>query len=175
MRYEGEEFTVKSTFRNGVEGIINRLHGYGTCPPNSVYNFAVYEDSTVVAAFTWNVPVYGVTKLFNDKCLCLTRMVALPREERKLRHISKPLRYTIKHMIDRVKYPVLVTYSDDSMNHNGYTYECAGFKFDGRGSGRMIVTADGRRKASVSSGKRVELELGERYVTFDTKRWVHRL
>lgn len=172
-RYEGETFTVVSTNKQTVIPIIEEHHGYGTAPPNAVYYFAVIEKGEVTAAFTWNVPVAGVAKMLGKGALCLTRMVAKPRSERSLRHISKPLRFSIKRMIDRDKYPILVTYSDLSMGHDGYTYKCAGFRMHGRGEGKMIVTSEGKRKASVSSGKSVSLEDGDRIIKVDLIRWVH--
>lgn len=89
-----------------------------------VLAYAVIEDGAPVAAFVWQPPAPGAARSVCPEApygvLALSRMVALPRDERRLRHISKPLRAQMRRLIDRGRWPVLVTYSDEGQGHTGY-------------------------------------------------------
>lgn len=79
-----------------VVPLIERHHGYGGVGNVATAVWAVYEHDRIVAAYVWNPPAPGaalaVAPAFPSGVLALTRMVAVPREERQLRHVSTPLR-----------------------------------------------------------------------------------
>ena len=85
--------------------------------------------------------------------LALSRMVAVPREKRELRHISKPLRVQMRRRIDRTRWPVLVTYSDEGQGHTGHVYKCSGWQATERTRRPTFEDAQGRRQSSYSNGK----------------------
>lgn len=99
-------------------------------------------------------------------------MVALPPEQRALRHISKPLRWQMKNLIDRTRWPVLVTYSDESVGHTGHVYKCSGWTPTSRRLAKT-VTVDGSRVSSYSNGGsavHVDPIVGSAWL----QRWEHR-
>jgi hypothetical protein len=71
-------------------------HGYASAGNNATYAFAVYENDRPVAAFVWQPPPPGAARSVCPESpggvLALSRMVAVPHEQRRLAHISKPLR-----------------------------------------------------------------------------------
>lgn len=97
-------------------------------------------------------------------------MVALPKDQRCLKHISKPLKKQMKSLIDRTRWPVLITYSDESVGHTGYVYECSGWPTMRRHN-PTFTTPDGCRVSSYSAGKhrRPEGERGDAWL----QRWEH--
>jgi tRNA U34 5-carboxymethylaminomethyl modifying GTPase MnmE/TrmE len=66
---------------------------------------------------------------------------ALPREERRLRHISKPLKRQMRDLIDRTRWPVLVTYSDEGQGHLGHVYKCSGWQKTTRKRAQVLSVA----------------------------------
>lgn len=140
-----------------IDALGERFHAYRGAAKVATYTFGVYEGDTLVAAFTWNPPAPGVGKSLSPSepqaVLALTRMVALPKTERALKHISKPLMAQMKKLIDRGRWPVLVTYSDASVGHNGYVYACSGWTKCGVRRVGVFKTQDGRRVSRYSNGK----------------------
>jgi len=69
-------------------------HGYRSAGNTAVYAFGVYEDGRIVAAYAWQPPPPGAARSVCPEApygvLALSRMVAVPREERALRHVSRP-------------------------------------------------------------------------------------
>jgi hypothetical protein len=141
-----------------VAHLFDEHHAYKSTGKVCVYSWAVVEDGAPVAAFLWQPPPPGAARSVAPTCpqgvLALSRMVAVPRERRRLKHISKPLRYQMQHLIDRTRWPVLVTYSDEGAGHNGYTYQCSGWKATVRNRART-QTVDGRRVSRYSNGANV--------------------
>lgn len=85
--------------------------------------------------------------------LALSRMVAVPREERSLRHVSKPLRVQMRRLIDRTRWPVLVTFSDEGQGHTGHVYKCSGWEPTTRTKVAVFEDESGRRCSRYSNGK----------------------
>lgn len=138
--------------------LFEQYHGYGGANTTCTYCFGVFEKNKCIAAFIWNPPSYGCAK---DVCpqlpqavLSLSRMVAVPKCERILQHISKPLRYQMKYMIDRTRWPVLVTYSDSSLGHNGHVYKCSGWQPTKAHSTPNYIDNNGKRCSSQSNDGR---------------------
>jgi hypothetical protein len=109
--------------------------------------------------------------------LSLSRMVAVPRGQRELRHISKPLKEQMKHLIDRTRWPVLVTYADAGQGHDGYVYKCAGWQPAGSTITDVTVDDAGACKSRYSNQATVAVHtIGEseklQFEHWQCPRWV---
>jgi hypothetical protein len=139
-----------------VRTMCERFHGYGSAGNVAAYAFAVYEDERPVAAFAWQPPPPGVAAQVCPEApqgvLALSRMVAVPREERRLRHISKPLRLQMRWRIDRTRWPVLITFSDEGQGHSGHVYKCSGWQATSRNETDTYTDEAGRRVSRYSNG-----------------------
>jgi hypothetical protein len=80
-------------------------------------------------------------------------MVAVPKTERILKHISKPLKKIMKNHIDRTRWPALVTFSDEGLGHNGFVYQCSGWKKTTRKKVPQFIDEKGKRTSTYSNGK----------------------
>ena len=102
----------------------------------------------------------------------LSRMVATPKETRTLNHVAKPLRRQMK-LIDRTRWPALVTYSDIGQGHTGHVYMCSGWEKVGEPEKRPVFElADGTRVSSYSNGRHDTSEIIRKGFTF-VQRWEH--
>jgi hypothetical protein len=159
-----------------VRSLCVQFHGYGSAGNNATYAFAVYEGARTVAAFVWQPPPPGaacsVCPESPSGVLALSRMVAVPHEERALRHISKPLRRQMRQVIDRGRWPVLLTYSDEGQGHTGHVYKCSGWEPTRRESRPYFVDANGRRASSYSNGRHGSRGLVQAGRTI-IQRWEH--
>lgn len=160
-------------------------HGYASAGDVAVCCQGVYEGGRVVAAFAWQPPPAGAAKSACPEVpggvLSLSRMVAVPKDERALRHISKPLRIIMRHVIDRTRWPVLITYSDESLGHLGYVYKCSGWQPERDTKGNLVrrssasyENADGQRVSAYSAGKSRAATL-VRIANKITLRWAHQI
>ena len=146
-------------------------------PPTGGACWAVYEDGHPVAAYVWSPPPYGAAGAYASGapggCLALSRMVAVPKSARRLRHISIPLRRLKDRILDRGRWPVLVTYSDASLGHTGHVYKCSGWH-SLRPRKRTIYTSpDGRRVSRYRNG--VIRDVGNLVKSTTTLTpWIHR-
>lgn len=158
-----------------LQDMCSRYHGYGGAGRVFSYVFAVYEDGVPVASFGWKPPAPGAAKSVYSKepglVLSLSRMVAVPKTERRLKHISKPLKKQMKSMVDRSRWPVLVTYSDEGQGHTGYVYQCSGWKPTKRSKSYFWEDGDGNRTSVYRAGRTVNLgrPSGVTYL----QRWEH--
>ena len=159
-----------------VADLVARHHGYGSMGNACVYAFAVYEDGRAVAAYAWMPPPPGAAVAVCPEApggvLALSRMVAAPRDQRRLRHVSKPLRKQMIKLIDRGRWPVLITYSDEGQGHTGHVYKCSGWQKTKRARRVYFVDADGHRASSYSNGKHGGRVLERGGVTY-LQRWEH--
>jgi hypothetical protein len=159
-----------------VSDLVREHHGYGSMGEVCVYAFAVYEDGRAVAAYAWQPPPPGAAKSVCPEApsgvLALSRMVAIPRAERRLQHVSKPLRRQMLRAIDRGRWPVLVTYSDEGQGHTGHVYKCSGWQRTTKVTAAVYTDADGNRASPYTNGK-----YGSRGLTRGTstriQRWEH--
>ena len=158
-----------------VRDLCARHHGYGSVSDSATYAFAVYETGRAVAAYIWQPPPPGAARSVCPECpegvLALSRMVAVPRAERRLRHVSTPLRRQMRKLIDRTRWPVLLTYSDEGEGHTGHVYKCSGWEKTTRRQ-RPTFTKSGKRVSSYGNGKHdtSDLTRGERVWM---QRWEH--
>lgn len=160
-----------------VTNLFEAFHGYKGTGNSATYCFGVFEDDRAVAAFLWQPPPVGAAKALSSApggagVLSLSRMVAVPKSDRHLRHISKPLKRQMR-LIDRGRWPVLVTYSDASLGHTGHVYLCSGWQKDGT-SRRPVYETEGVRRSSYSNGKHTHAGK-TRVGTTTLTRWVHRV
>jgi hypothetical protein len=159
-----------------VADLCKKHHGYGSVGNNATYAFAVYEDGSPIAAFVWQPPPPGAARSVCPEApssvLALSRMVAVEREDRTLRHISKPLRLQMRDRIDRGRWPVLVTYSDEGEGHNGHVYKCSGWEATRRSKRPVYVDRRGRRASSYSNGRHKSRDL-TRAPDTTIQRWEH--
>lgn len=175
MTNPAPQFDCRSTSIDEVAHLFADNHAYRGTGRVAVYAFAVYEDARPVAAFLWQPPAPGAAKSVCASCpqgvLALSRMVAVPHEQRRLRHISRPLRHQMRRLIDRTRWPVLVTYSDESVGHTGHVYKCSGWTKSTR---RRVATftVDGVRTSVYSNGKTRPPEGAERGHAW-IQRWEH--
>lgn len=131
-------------------------HGYKSSSSTATYSFGVVEEGRVVAGYLWQPPPPGAARSVQPDCpqgvLALSRMVALPRNRRLLNHVSRPLRRQMRILIDRTRWPTLVTYSDEGQGHTGHVYKCSGWQPTTRSKVRIYENNKGERRSSYSSG-----------------------
>jgi hypothetical protein len=159
-----------------VADLCARFHSYGSAGKISVYNFAVMEDGKPVAAFSWQPPPPGAASSVCPEApqgvLALSRMVAVPKNERRLRHISKPLRHQMLKLIDRTRWPVLTTYSDEGQGHTGHVYKCSGWHPTIRAERIFYIDSNGKR-ASISTSDKHNARGLRPGGTTTLQRWEH--
>lgn len=162
---------------SSIVELFDRYHPYGGSGGNgAVTAFAVIEDDSPVAGFIWRVPPLFAARAVSPSnhrgALALSRMVAVPKPNRRLKHISKPLRAQMSILQSRGRWPVLVTYSDASKGHNGFVYSCSGWTRDGTRSADYFEDEDGIRFSSYNNGETITQESsGQTELT----RWVCRV
>ena len=139
-----------------VKYLCTKYHGYGSASNTATYAFGVLENGVLVAAYAWQPPPVGAAKSVCPEApqgvLALSRMVAVPKDQRQLKHVSKPLILQMKKLIDRTRWPVLVTYSDEGQGHTGYVYKCSGWKPTKISKNPYFLNAEGKRVSSYSNG-----------------------
>jgi len=96
-------------------------------------------------------------------------MVAVPKSERYLEHLSEPLMQQMHNEIDRTRWPVLITYHDEGQGHNGYVYQCAGWTKTLKSKQPVFESADGIRAFRGATSDEDVLEVG----TTTLQRWEH--
>jgi hypothetical protein len=148
--------TLRSARLDEVRPLFEKHHGYRSAGGTATYCYAVEEHGALVAAYTWQPPPLGVAKAVSPEApygvLSLSRMVAVPRAERELRHISKPLRVQMRTLIDRSRWPVLVTFSDEGQGHTGHVYKCSGWQKTARAQRPVYEDDTGARASRYANG-----------------------
>lgn len=169
-------FDLREAPRALVLPLFVEHHGYKSLSASVTYCFAVFENGLPVAAFAWQPPPPGAAKAVCPEApsgvLSLSRMVAVPREQRRLKHISKPLRRQMHRLIDRTRWPVLVTYSDEGEGHTGYVYKCSGWTATTRAKRPISESVSGERVSEYSNGRH---NIGRRVGETVIQRWEHRV
>jgi len=140
-----------------VRALFEEHHGYKSVSNSATYCFAVFENDAPVAAYAWQPPAPGAALAVCPEApqgvLSLSRMVAVEKKNRQLKHVSKPLRRQMNHLIDRTRWPVLVTYSDEGQGHNGFVYECSGWTATVKRKVPVHENTMGERRSSYCNGK----------------------
>lgn len=170
------KFDLRACNVETVQRLCETHHGYASAGGCATYAFAVYEKGAPIAAYAWQPPPPGAAQSVCPEApagvLALSRMVAIPKNERALKHVSKPLQVQMKRLIDRTRWPVLVTYSDEGQGHNGYVYQCSGWTPTKRAEREFFVNADGARASSYANGKSGQRDLTRGGET-TLQRWEH--
>lgn len=160
-----------------VRHLFGAHHGYGGVGGASTYCFGWFENSEPVAAFVWQPPPPGSAESVCPEApygvLSLSRMVAVPKESRVLQRISVPLKAQMRDLIDRGRWPVLVTYSDEGEGHNGWVYQCSRWHRTIRSVVPFHVNAAGVRVSRYNAGKKRSRDI-QRGGTTTIQRWEHR-
>jgi hypothetical protein len=158
-----------------VDGLCRQHHGYGGSGKVAAYSFGVYEGDRLVAAYAWQPPPPGAAKKVCPEApsgvLALSRMVAVPKDVRSLRHVSKPLRLMRDRLLDRTRWPVLVSYHDEGQGHTGHVYRCSGFELTERTPSRFFVV--GGVRVSRYRGGETRVPAGAESGTTVLGRWEH--
>lgn len=169
-------FDIRSVSLAEVAPLFEKFHAYKGVSSVSVYCFGVFEQDVLVAAFTWQPPAPGAAKHvcpeYPAAVLALNRMVAVPKENRQLKHISKPLLVQMKELVDRTRWPVLITYSDEGLGHTGHVYKCSGWTKTHRVLAQQYVNKEGVRTSKYTGGRTVTgglSTIGSHYI----QRWEH--
>ena len=131
-------------------------HPYKTGPGRGAIHYRAYEGDRVIAVFSFKPPAYGAAVKVspNDphSVVSLSRMCAVPKEDRETKHISKIMRKLWALLPE--KYRIVVTYSDSSCGHTGYVYQCSGFTKEEVIFSKFYVDCVGDRVSCNTSGKR---------------------
>lgn len=150
-------YDIRGITLEEVRNLCERHHGYGGVGSASSYAFGVFEAETLVAAYNWQPPPPGAARTVCPEApqgvLALSRMVAVPRRERQLNHVSKPLRRQMRVMIDRTRWPVLLTYSDEGQGHTGHVYKCSGWEKTAKVTRPFYLDENGCRASSYANGQ----------------------
>ncbi len=158
--------------------LCERYHGYKGSGKVFTYAFCVFERGVAVAVYGWQPPPFGAAKAVAPSCpysvLSLSRMVAVPRNERLLNHISKPLRRQMRVLIDRGRWPVLLTYSDIGQGHTGHVYKCSGWTKTLCTRRPVYEDQFGARRSCYRNGESCLLGL-KNCGTTNIQRWEHRV
>jgi hypothetical protein len=170
--------TIERVSLADVRPLFERFHAYKGAGGTATYALGFVESGAIVAAFLWQPPAPGAALAVCPEApygvLALSRMVAVPRGERALRHISKPLRAIMRQVIDRGRWPVLVTYSDEGAGHTGHVYKCSDWHPTHRSRARVFVDAAGVRTSCYCAGGARKAGLIDAGHTF-IQRWEHRV
>jgi hypothetical protein len=176
MSQPAPSYDLRPSRPSEVVHLFEQFHGYKSIGNAATYCFAVFEEGVPIAAFLWQPPAPGAAKavcpVAPQGVLALSRMVAVPRDQRRLNHISKPLRRQMRMLIDRTRWPALITYSDASMGHTGHVYKCSGWRQVQTAKRAIYEDAEGRRVSKYSAGK-TKLTGKTRVGTAEITRWEH--
>jgi hypothetical protein len=169
-------FIIEKISMKDVACLCSKHHGYKSSGGTATYAFGVVESGLIVAAYAWQPPPPGAAKSVCSSApygvLALSRMVALPKDQRTLKHISKPLMMQMKSLIDRGRWPVLITYSDEGLGHDGYVYQCSGWEKTARNLSATYCDESGARTSSYQNGQTLK-NPGVLRGKFYIQRWEH--
>jgi hypothetical protein len=102
-----------------------------------------------MGAAIWQTAVFGMRR-YGCLPLQLARLVVVPDAPKNA--ASFLLRHSM-NLIDRERWPVLLTYADTGEGHTGAIYEATGWRFDGLGGGLTYRDPDtGRQMGSIGGG-----------------------
>ena len=150
------KFTVSRAWDSTeVESMYARFHPYKSGPGRGAIHYKATENGKTIAVFSFKPPAYGsaykVCQTDPHSVVSLSRMCAVPKEERETKHISKIMRKLWDLLPE--KYRIVVTYSDSSCNHTGYVYQCSGFTKEETVGSAFYVDSTGARCSINTSGK----------------------
>jgi len=168
-------YEIRPTTLAECKHLFEQFHAYKGAGKVATYALACVENGRILAAFTWKPPPPGVGEAVCPEApqgvLALSRMVAIPREERDW-HVSRPLRHIMRWRIDRTRWPVLVTYADAAAGHTGHVYRCSGWQATHTATVPVYLNAAGERASRYRNG-RINTEGLTRNGSTEITRWEH--
>lgn len=160
---------------DGAERMYREFHPYKSGPGRGAIHFGAFEGERLVAVFSFKPPAYNAAIAVDrdnpHSVVALSRMAALPKDQRQSKHISKMMRRLWLMLPE--KYKTVVTYSDSSCGHTGYVYQCAGFEQGPTSFVPYYLGFNGERVSIVTSGKRNPLATLGGYCALT--RWTKRI
>lgn len=180
------DWIVREIERDAAERLIAEHHYSGGCAKQHVYMHGLFPagafwDAQARGAAHWLPPTRAVAmSLAPDNpngVLALSRLVCAPDVPK---NGASFLMARSMRLIDRQRWPVLVTYADAWRGHTGAIYKATGWIDDGETQAKPVFVRNGRM-VSVKSGpktrSRAEMEaLGAELVgRFKKRRFVHRI
>lgn len=142
-------------YETGEELVMyQNYHPYHSGPGRGAIHYHAREDGKLIAVFSFKPPGYGAAKKMSPDnphaIIALSRMCAVPRNERKTQHISKLMRRVWPQLPEQ--YNTILTYSDSSCNHTGFVYKACGFTKHEPVSARIYHDERGCRVSINTSG-----------------------
>lgn len=133
-------------------------HAFAGVGRAGTYTFGFFEGDVLKAAFVFNPPIIGAAKNICPEAphgvLALARMVAVPKSDRAEQNIADVLRYICGTLIDRTRWPVLVSYADTGAGHSGAVYRYAGWQMTREAAAEVCEDERGARRSKYTNGKR---------------------
>jgi hypothetical protein len=122
-------------------------------------------------AAVWQAAVFGINR-YGCLPLQLSRLVLRPDAPKN--SASFLLRHSMS-LLDRAKWPVLLTYADSGQGHTGAIYKATGWVSDGVGGGwNYYEPSTGRQLSSLQGGRFIECPEGWEARRTVKHRFVHR-
>ena len=126
--------------------------------------------SHIYGAAIWMPAVYAIRR-YNCLPLQLSRLVVEPGMPT---NAASFLMARSMKLIDRVKWPVLLTYADSGQGHTGAIYKATGWEQDGEGGGWNYYSPDGKQLSSLQNGSFIPCPDGWEARRTVKHRFVHR-
>jgi hypothetical protein len=104
--------------------------------------------SHISGAAIWLPAVYAIRR-YDCLPLQLSRLVIEPGMP------TNSASFLMAHsmrLIDRQRWPVLLTYADSGQGHTGAIYKATGWEYDGQGGGWNYYSPDGKQLSSLQGG-----------------------
>jgi len=166
-RLRKTDFEVRVVSLSIVQQLVKRYHythgGSNTATyRHGLFKSGAFFDDECLGVAWWIPPTKSASMATYPKnwqgCLSLTRLVVVPGVPKNA--CSFLLSKSMK-MIDRKRWPCLVTYADESQLHNGTIYKATNWLEVGKTSPEATFVIDGRmisRKAGPHTRTRDEME-----------------
>lgn len=189
MKHDGDNLrradwlVQRCTHREAVQAI--EAWHYSHSAPNTGQTFGLFRRvdlplAPLVGAALWLPPTRRAAEAVAGEdwrgVLCLSRLVVAPDMPR---NAATFLLGSAMRMLDRDRWPVLLTYADTHHGHTGAIYRATGWRFDKVTNAGSYFVKDGRqvgRKRGARNIPVAELRAeGYTEVRSDKLRFVHRL
>lgn len=146
-RLKKNDYIVTDILARDARKIIEKYHYSGSASKTATYVHGMINKITGdVVGVTWWIP--AIKKAAVATCpnnwmgvLCLSRMVIIPNVPKNA--CSFLLSRSTK-MIDRKRWPCLVTYADEWKNHLGTIYKASNWTYAGKTKRNPTWTKDGK-------------------------------
>ena len=170
------EWRVRPGLSWEVRDLIQQFHyskdyGGGAAERHVLVPASSWWAGPAWGAAIWHPAVYGMRR-YGCLPLQLSRLVLRPDAPRNA--ASFLLRRSMG-LLNRAKWPVLLTYADSGQGHTGAIYRASGWDEDGSGGGwNYYEPSTGRQLASIQDGHFIECPSGWEARRTVKHRFVHR-